>query len=145
MYDLEKIFKELMDILDQNVVSENKDFWTVYYALWRFLYSTNQNIQQSPTPADKMVVIQSYLSKYKDIAQIEKALLERNKVEDKEKIGSQEGVFFNPQIEEIKILLMKEQERLVRFVKDVKNERASLGKSQGYLKKASKKEKWLKS
>lgn len=144
MFDLEKIFKDLVGTLDQNLVSENKDFWGVYYALWRFLYSTNQNIEESSTCKDKIAVIESFIGKYKEVEQVEKALMERSKIKEKERVGSSDEIAFNSQILEMKALLMKEQERLGRLMKEVKKERLEESKPQNVLKKPSKKEKWLK-
>jgi len=109
------------------------------------LYSTNQNIEESKSVEDKTAIIESFASKYKDIEQIEKSLLERCRVEDREKIGSKEQIVFSPQIIEIKNLLLKEQERLGKFIKEVKKEKIALSKPTGQGKKISKKEKWLKS
>jgi hypothetical protein len=145
MYDLEKVFKDLTVILDQNLMSENKDFWGVYYGFWRYLYSINQNIEECTDRKAKIDVIENFISKYKDIQQIEKALLERNKINEKEEVGSSEDIPFNPHIQEMKALLIKEQERLGRLMREVKKDKISIKTPSGKGKKGLKKEKWLKS
>ncbi len=145
MYDLEKIFKDLISVLDQNLVSERKDFWSVYYGFWRYLYSLNQNIEECSDVKDKVAIIESFILKYKDIQLVEKALLERNKIKEKEKVASSEDIPFNAQIQEMKELLIKEQNRLGRLMKEVKKEKLPSKKSLSAGKKSLKKEKWLKS
>jgi hypothetical protein len=145
MYDLEKVFKDLTLILDQNLMSENKDFWGVYYGFWRYLYSINQNIEESADRNEKIAIIENFISKYKDIQQVETALLERNKIKEKEEVGSSEDIPFNTHIQEMKGLLIKEQERLGRLMKEVKKEKALIKTPLSKAKKGLKKEKWLKS
>ncbi len=144
MYNLDEAFENLRGVLDQNLTSEVKDFWNIYFHFWRYLYSLNQNIEECSRLEDKVDLIEQFVRQNKEIAKLEEAMIERNKLPKKD-IPSPDTIPFSPHIQSIKDLFLNEQARLARLMKEVKREKKAPSKSALKTRKKSVKQRWVRS
>ena len=142
MYNVKEAFETLCNVLDNNITSEQKDFWQIYFCWWRFFYCVNENLEKASLHKDKVSLIEQFVEYSKELSKIEAVILERNKVA-KDKLPSAEDIPFAPHIKNMQGLLKKEQERLGQLMKAVKKEKSHSRVS--LVKRHKSKRSWLKS
>ncbi len=144
MYNIDESFENLRGVLDQNLTSEVKDFWTIYFHFWRYLYCLNQNIEESPRLEDKIALIEQFVAQNKEIARLEEAMVGRSTLA-KQDIPSADSIPFSPHIQSIKDLLSKEQDRLAKLMKEVKKQKNPSAKPAQKSRKRPIKQRWMRS
>ena len=144
MYDIDEVYGKLQVVLNHNLMNEGKDFFAVYFHLWRYIYCLNQNIEESKGLEDKVALINRFIQDNKEIQEIETAMVARSKF-DKKDVPPIEIITFSPHIQGIRDLLAKEQARLARLMKEIKREKTPHSKPVQKPRKRPAKQKWMRS
>lgn len=139
MYNVEEAYEALIQVLESNSGAKTKDFWDIYFHWWRFFYSINENLEETPILNDKIALIEQFMQYSRELAKMETHILEKHN-SAKKKLPSIEAIPFASHIQNMQQMLKKEQDRLSKLMKGVKKQ-----KNPALIKKRTFHPKWLRS
>ena len=120
-------YRLLMQVLEENYRSPNKNLWQVSFHWWRYYFHLNKQLDKAKTLADRVRVIEEYIVHSKVLMGIEEATL-ADIEGDLKKIGEERFLepTIPPHIRDMVRMMQNERGKFTRKVRAIKREKGGV-------------------
>lgn len=124
--DVQESFKELQEVLQENLHREKKDLWQVHYAYWRFYRSMNLLLDHAETLKDQQRILDQIFAVAESLSQHAEAVVEKyTPLFGKEALYQEPSKTRSPSLQGANALLHEERARLEQRIKEIKGKNQS--------------------